>query len=851
MSISRIANNVSAITANTNLAKTGRDVQKSIERLSSGLRINRAGDDAAGMTIATRLRSQVRGLDRAVMNASDGINLINVAEGAMEEMTLRLDRIRVLAIQAANTGVNDLPARQALQDEVFQSIDEITRIANTTQFGTNKLLNGDFSVDAKIKLGQDGAQNYGINIDSGPSSNTLETGQHFLNIIQTQEATQMFIAGEDDNGVTHTMNTGIQNQSDIAVTLGRFSSTAGLNGTAAVTGDTLGTGGFFNGVTIVDADFITFEGVLSDGVTRYSGVLSASASSNVGLSTELNDNTSLLGLINTAIDQAEMSLFGVQTTASVPSSFRTTVNLASNTGDNRGRLIMASSDETMNQSDLDIRLVRGNMLVTQSLGVTRSGPIGAGSVLSGSGQIGNSVTSITGSTYASGQFSIEVEDVQGAENRTVESNIVFRNRAGALIGRNASVANVNSGLFLNGTFVDGVYTGGVSIHAGDTVTLRGMEADGTTFEGVYSFSLAATTDADLTDFEFASVSGLIAELNHRTRDYGVNTEDGNLTRFESAVFTTTADGRLRLVDDLGRNDSKLNFTLIFNDSGSTATTPYTLTDDAVLQREGFAESATIRINGGPPIRAEAGEVIHYVGDEPTIPGDVRDEVIFRLGSDLSVGQDILEATAAEYVGRLNGGPSITFQNGAQDVTFISNGSFNKGVAKLLTVDFDAILDITSAQDSLPDAGTTLIISTTNRSLNFQIGAFAGENFRTSIGDLSSKNLGFGVGSGRTIENLDVTTFEGANEALFIVDEALDQINRTRSLLGAATNRLNSTIANLSVASENLLTAESRLRDADFARETSIFTQNQVMLQAGTSVLAQANFLPQNFLSLLG
>ncbi|HXK94640.1 MAG TPA: flagellin, partial [bacterium] len=89
-----------------------------------------------------------------------------------------------------------------------------------------------------------------------------------------------------------------------------------------------------------------------------------------------------------------------------------------------------------------------------------------------------------------------------------------------------------------------------------------------------------------------------------------------------------------------------------------------------------------------------------------------------------------------------------------------------------------------------------------------------------------------------------------NEALIIVDKALDQINRTRSLLGAATNRLEGTVSNLSVASENLLTAESRLRDVDLARESSTFTQGQVLLQAGVSVLAQANFLPQSLLTLL-
>src|SRR5690606_14620153 len=130
----------------------------------------------AGLSVATRIRSQVKGLDRAVMNAQDGINVINVAEGAMEEMIQRLDRIRVLSIQEANTGVNDLTARQAIQGEIFQSIDEITRIANTSQYSQNFLLNGDFGIDTAIKPGQGGSKNFGIHIDTGSGSSTLESG---------------------------------------------------------------------------------------------------------------------------------------------------------------------------------------------------------------------------------------------------------------------------------------------------------------------------------------------------------------------------------------------------------------------------------------------------------------------------------------------------------------------------------------------------------------------------------------------------------------------------------------------------------------------------------------------------
>ncbi|MDX9752463.1 MAG: flagellin [bacterium] len=851
MSISRINNNITALNAYTNLDRAGRRMTQSIERLSSGLRINRAGDDAAGMTIATRLKSQVRGLDRAMMNAEDGINLINVAESSMEEMTQRLDRIRVLAIQAANTGVNDIQARQAIQDEVFQSIDEIARIANTTQFGTNKLLNGTYGVTAEIKAGQDGAQNFGVRIDQGPGANTLASGTHFLNIIQTKKGYEQFLPGYDESTQTFQMHTGVTNATDIAVSLARFSSSLGLGGTAATTTATLGNGGFFNGVSVHDGDILFFQGVLSDGVTKFSGSVSASASTQIGASTDTaSSSTRLLGAINQAIDHAEAALWGVPV-ASVPSSFQTTVTLADSLSNNQGRLLLVGHTEAINLASIDFVLIRNTNVVTRSEGVVRSAPIGAHSALTGVGQIGNAIAAITGSTFATGQFAIEVTEVQGPQNRTIDGSLIFRDHAGSVISRTASLVHPSRGLRLNGTFVDGVYTGGVSISDGDTITIRGTEADGTTFETAYTLSRDVSTDAVLNDFTFGTISGLIQELNYRTRDYVGSDFDGTLSRWESGMVTYTAEGKLQLVDDLGRDHSQLDFTLTFNDSISSSTPSYTLQDRGILTKEGFAEAATIRINGGEAVRARAGEMVTVHGAPPTQEGEVQSQVTFRLGSNLKNGQDLLETQAQEFVGRLNNGPAVTFQNGAQDVVFIEDGSYKRGVARFLTVDFDAILDITAAPPGKADPGTTLLLSAVNDAMNFHIGAFAEQSFQTSIGNLSAENLGFGRNSGRTVQDIDVTTIAGANEALRIVDLALGQINRTRSLLGAATNRLESTVNSLAVSGENLQSSESRLRDADIAKESTHFAKEQVLIQAGVSVLAQANFLPQSLLSLLG
>ncbi len=850
MSISRINNNISALTAQRNVDKTGLSIQKSVERLSSGLRINRAGDDAAGLTIANRLRTQVQGLNQAIDNASSGINLINVAEGALEETTTRLNRIRQLAIQAANTGVNDFAARSALQDEVFQSIDEITRIGNTTQFSSNFLLNGDFAVDTELI---DGQEDVGINIDASPVASTLATGKSFLNIIKTKDETAAIIAG-DTVGSQQILNTGITNQSDIAVSTARFSSTFGNLGTAAASGDNLTTT-FFNGVSISSATagnlaVFQFNGVLSDGTTEFNGTLSLGGGSTVA---------NLISAINVAIDNAEKAFLGVNTNGSVASSFRTTVTLG--TGANAGRLLFVSDGQFINESNINISLFRNGGLAAQTEGVTRSGEIGTDSAISGQGAIGNNVQAITGSTFGAGQFDIDVTNVQAAQQRKVQNTVIFRDNEGGILNRTTSLNSSTStrSIVINGTFEGGVYTGGTTLTDGSTITLAGTNADGTTFSSAFTFdgnTGANDVDAEtnLNDFQFSSISGLIQELNFRTRtfDPAANVTNGEQTRFEDAIFTFNPVGKLELIDDLSRSNSQLNFTLTFETAGGAGGGTTTIQDKAELVQEGFFEEATFSVNGGPFVRARAGEVVTLEGEKSTIEGIPQPSVTFRLGSGFTQGLDKLETTAAEFTGSLNGGETVTFQNGNDNVVFVDGTSGgSNGVARILTVDFDDVLDVTRRTDGLPDTGRTLIVSTLNRSLNFQVGAFDGQNFQAAIGDLRSSNLGFGEGSGRTVSDINITSLEGAEEAIRIVDEALAQVDKTRSILGAATNRLEATISSITVGSENLTASESRIRDADIAKESTEFTKNQVILQAGLSVLAQANFQSQGFISLLG
>ena len=156
-----VNSNISALNAQRQLINSGKSLDVSFQRLSSGFRINSAADDAAGLQISNRLTSQINGLNQGISNANDGISLAQTAEGAMEEITNALQRIRTLAIQSQN-GINSSGDRAALQKEVSALKTEINRIASTTQFGGVNLLDGKYS--STFLVGANAGQTISVNI---------------------------------------------------------------------------------------------------------------------------------------------------------------------------------------------------------------------------------------------------------------------------------------------------------------------------------------------------------------------------------------------------------------------------------------------------------------------------------------------------------------------------------------------------------------------------------------------------------------------------------------------------------------------------------------------------------------
>jgi flagellin len=159
-----VITNTASLNAQRNLTKSGINLQTSMERLSSGMRINSAKDDAAGLQISNRLTSQINGLGVAQRNANDGISMAQTAEGAMQESSSILQRMRDLALQSAN-GSNSAADREALQKEVGQLQTELTRIADTTSFGDTKLLDGTFGTKS-FQVGSNANETISLGLSS-------------------------------------------------------------------------------------------------------------------------------------------------------------------------------------------------------------------------------------------------------------------------------------------------------------------------------------------------------------------------------------------------------------------------------------------------------------------------------------------------------------------------------------------------------------------------------------------------------------------------------------------------------------------------------------------------------------
>jgi flagellin len=361
----RINHNAGALNAYRHLLNNDFKMNKTLERLSSGLKINSAADDPAGLSISEKLRSQVSSLNQAVENSEQAMSMINTAESAMNEIHSLLSTMRELAIHAANEGVNDDTALNADQQQIRSSLDTITRIAQTTQFGTKYLLDG--STDNKVSI----LGGSSIGLDRATDS-TLASGSHTLSVSTVTAAGGVFV---DE---TVAANAGIDNT--VAPTPTHL-----IAGTHTVT------------VRAATAAFIESEGILGEQIIESGGLMTISNGSPTAVVSFSADTVNTAQNIADAINSS---------TTSFVASVRLDGSLHIQSADVGGTqsISIAVDGTNLTQSDLGFNTLTGSDGTTATIQLN-SGPTQeltntAGTVTLKDGKGGSLDLDTTGTTQA-------------------------------------------------------------------------------------------------------------------------------------------------------------------------------------------------------------------------------------------------------------------------------------------------------------------------------------------------------------------------------------------------------------------------------------------------------------------
>ncbi len=339
-----INTNIQSLNAQRNLSKTLTPLQTAMQRLSSGLRINSAKDDAAGLAIAVRMSSQIKGLSQAVRNANDAVSLVQTAEGAIDEMTNALQRIRELAVQAANASNTSLD-RSAVDKEVQQLKQEVDRIATQTQFNNQTLLDGTMGAKA-FQIGANSGQTITVSLTQGIKTNQIGS-------IAKSSATvgAGAVVGADNvtiNGtrVVDTVAGSASGQTtDSAYAKAAAINSSGIAGVSA-TATTTSNANNAGGVTLVDVGdtySLTINGTV---VASYSGATAVTATALADQITSFSTQTgvsatNVAGTIQlSAADGRNIAV----TAALVDADVDCTVAFNNGAATNRGTLTLSSAD---------------------------------------------------------------------------------------------------------------------------------------------------------------------------------------------------------------------------------------------------------------------------------------------------------------------------------------------------------------------------------------------------------------------------------------------------------------------------------------------------------------------------
>lgn len=956
-----INTNIASLNAQRNLNSSQGANSQALERLSSGLRINSAKDDAAGLAISTRFESQTRGLGQAVRNAGDGISLSQTAEGSLGSITDNLQRIRELSVQSAN-GTNSEDDRIALQAEVSQLVAEIKRTSEETEFNGRALFDGSF--DGIFQIGANAGQTVGVEIGRLTTDRLGASDQVGVSAFGTDEALangdltingvgiDASRAGDDAFSVDNAAASAIAKVEAINRHSDETGVTAYVNENV-VSGSEMEAGPAANGfITLngVEIDISTAENDTSGTRAAVSAAINA-VSEQTGVRA-IDSDSDVGGVQLVAADGQNITiqfdgLTAEETGLTEAGTYEGGYTLVADAGVNE---IVISGGNGTGRGDLsNAGLTAGtySRAVATAVSETQSQSFEAG-LLDADGDFVNSVNG-GGAAVAIG------EDYTWTVRSGGESYSQNLDAAGGPNEEDgiATIANdINQNSNIDGLVaweqVDGVLdtsNGAVD----DTLTIDGvaftLRDDGTGDVDVkdlaaqiseHDFGLNLQVSAEQTGEDEISLSirnfdaaAIGIESDTAGGDLDLDTGDGPI----SLVADTTVSGTVAVASTTGQD---VDMTLTSDDAATedllaagNATSSAEFEGPNVLQSGDMlingvsigaartsadTASATKASDGGQIFSSTKGlsaiavaESINRVSDETGVTASVNateviggdGEAFDRTDTDLEVGDQAaifingvevgtvtLQADGNDNIdadrARSDALALINSNSGKTGVTAVDNGvslTLSAADGRNISIAIDnqsgveesmgAAFGLDSAEEGIgeaafgniddPDSGISaegVTYQTTYGTLQLEsAGTFeieAGDRGTAALDALGLKIGNFGGGEdGQFLDEIDVSTFEGAQSAITAVDNALETVSAVRADLGAIQNRFESTIGNLEINRENLTASNSRIRDADFAAESAELSRTQVLQQAGISILAQANQRPQQALTLLG
>ena len=903
-----INHNVSALNAYGFLSFNNSQVSKSLEKLSSGLRINRAADDAAGLVISEKMRAQIKGLDQARRNAQDGISMVQTAEGALSETHSILQRMRELAVQAANDTYtsND---RLAIQQEINQLKDEVNRIATSTEFNTKKLLDGSASalvssdkLTTKIFM-RDGLRvvdQFGQKIPGGGNYKLSITGETGTAQVQKTDLMRIKHAGEN---TVQDANVGYARFDGVIDTA--IAATAVMTMTFALDGKTYsvsaaGTGDDATVLRIANA--INANGDIN---TR----LRATANTATGtVVVERVDNPGKSFTVSWSVaGTGSMGAFTASSTITTYTAAAATKNITAAsaeavgtlagkfTVDTNPTLTAATTASFTKQEYAQQTLTAGASLFRMANGGAATGTISANQSVKLTVVSRNTATGTVVFNYE--YYEMDYEDgtaYSGAGTLNLTAN-----------GANADPVVIGNVTYAVGAFTltaVASYTAGdqiifsrtaTALAGDDGVSINWTNPTDNTKSQMTNFVFAGGALEDLDDVNFRFFQLDLATTSSTYGDTGLvqaklSFEDaamiatGTAFGLEPAASWTVAKGST--VGDLARTTSKLyDIEKFWDASGNfVLDTPKTIT---LIQGNG--NQATIALLGSDTIQdvvnklneaigiglgqnnldnigADSDKYVSYVstptnGGLEAVAGTfvIRSAMAGRAGEINVIGDDtVLAALSLTSIQASSENKFSIDVTEAHKGTVIASdykveGNMLVGVIhQNVDVQFDGNTGIKTTWNettksfdfSSIKSGSTTFVHIADRSTVLQVGANPLQDLTASVGNMTAAAIG--------IDNLQVTSNTLANRAIATLDKAISYVSTERAKLGAVQNRLDHTINSLGATYENLVAAESRIRDVDMAKQMMEFTKYNILSQAATAMLAQANQLPQTVLQLL-